>query len=194
MVDPQQLRFVDVLVQLVRQCAGGCRVAAERLLHDDARVRRLSCVRQALDDPPEEERRDLEVEHGRFGVPDRRTHPLVGRVVAEIALDVREPLGEALEDGLIELLPRFHDRGARTVDELVSRPFVDGDAHDRAIEQSALLQSVERAEGHHLREVTRDPEDHEDVCRLREIGWARRSRPWECHAHFRSPHCCVCAP
>ena len=72
-VDPQELRLVDVLVQLVRQRAGGRRVAAERLLHDDARIRRQPGIRQALDDPAEEERRDLEVEHGRGGV--RRSPP-----------------------------------------------------------------------------------------------------------------------
>ena len=52
---------------------------------------------------------------------------------------------------------------ARPLDELVERPVVHGDADDRAVDQPALLQAVERVEGHHLGEVAGDPEDHEDI-------------------------------
>ncbi len=59
---------------------------------------------------------------------------------------------------------------ARVLAQLVDRPVVDGDADDRAVEQPALLEPVERAEGHHLRQVAGDPEDHEHVRGLRACG------------------------
>ena len=57
------------------------------------------------------------------------------------------------------------DRLAGALDELVLRPVVDGDAHDRAVQQAAGLQAVQRPERHHLRQVAGDPEDHQDVRR-----------------------------
>ena len=153
-------------------------VVAERLLDDDPRGLRQPGLGEALDDPAEEERRDLEVEDRRLGALDRLADALVGRRRPRSRPDVREPVGEAVEDLLVELLARADDRLARALDELVDRPVVDRDADDRAVEQPALLEPVQRAEGHHLREVARDPEDDEDVrgpllARLRVRGGAR---------------------
>jgi hypothetical protein len=42
------------------------------------------------------------------------------------------------------------DRLAGVLAQVLGGPVVDRDAHDRAAEQAAALQPVERAEGHHL--------------------------------------------
>jgi hypothetical protein len=50
------------------------------------------------------------------------------------------------------------------------RPVVDRNADDRAVEQPAPLEAVERPERHDLREITGDPEGHEDVsARVRHL-------------------------
>ena len=59
--------------------------------------------------------------------------------------------------------------------ELLVGPVVDGDADDRAVEEAAGLEPVERAKRHHLRQVAGDPEDDEDVGRLGLLA-ARRGR------------------
>ena len=164
----------------VGERAGGLAVVAERLLDDDPRVLRDAGLRQPLDDPAEEERRDLEVEDRALGAGDRGRDALVRGGVAEVALDVRETLREAREHRLVELLAGADDRVAGALDELVDRPVVDGDADDRALEQPTLLEPVERMERHDLGQVPGDPEDHEDVGLLR----LRRRRR-------RGGHCCA---
>jgi hypothetical protein len=76
---------------------------------------------------------------------------------------VGEPIHEALEHVLVERLARRDDRFASTLHELVERPIVEGDPHDRAVEQPSLVEPVERVEGHDLRQVSGDPEDDQDV-------------------------------
>ncbi len=69
-VDAQDLRLVDVLVQLGRERARRRLVVAEGLLHDDAR--RWSSGRRRfrfLIDGAEQEGRDLEVEDGQRLAP-----------------------------------------------------------------------------------------------------------------------------
>ena len=70
-VDPVELRLVEVLVQLGRERARRDEVVAERLLDDDARVRGQAGVVEALDHAAEEERRDLEVEDRLLRARDR---------------------------------------------------------------------------------------------------------------------------
>ena len=162
----------------------------ERLLDDHARVLRQTGLGQALHDSAEQERRDLEVEDRVLGPVDRLGDALVRRRVAEVAGHVGEPVGEALEHLLVQLLAGADDRLARSLLELVDRPVVDGDAQDRAVEQAALLEPVERTERHHLGEVAGDPERDEDVRRLR-LGTrcrARRARgSWACRRHAFPP-------
>ena len=163
-VDPEELRLVDVAVQLGGERPRGLEVVAERLLDDDAGRARQPRLRQPLHDPAEQERRDLEVEDRQLGVPERVRDPLVRGGVAEVPRDVGEPRREAREDVLVELLARAHDRLTRALDETVDRPVVGRHAEDRAVEQAAPLQPVERSEGHHLRQVARDPKHRQPVC------------------------------
>src|SRR5262249_59452937 len=88
------------------------------------------------------ERRDLEVEGRLLRARDRVGDAAVRGRVGEVARHVREPGGEALEDLLVERLAGAHDRFARPLDELVDRPVVDRDAHDRAVEEAAGLEPV----------------------------------------------------
>ena len=86
------------------QLARGGAVVAERLLDDDATRLRQALFREPLHDPAEEERRDLEVEDRGLRTVDRLCDALVGGVVSEVAGDVREPVGEAIEDLLVDRL------------------------------------------------------------------------------------------
>jgi hypothetical protein len=61
---------------------------AERLLDDDPGAPGQPRPREALHDPPEEKRRDLEIEHRQRRAGDRFGHTLVRRVVGEVARDV----------------------------------------------------------------------------------------------------------
>ena len=90
-VDPEQLRLVDVLVDLRGQLARGLEVVAERLLDDDSSGLGQARVGQPLDHPAEQERRDLEIEHRDLGVADRAGDALVRRGVAEVAAHVGHP-------------------------------------------------------------------------------------------------------
>jgi hypothetical protein len=87
-VDAIQLRLVDVPVQLLGKLRRGGAVVAERLLDDDARVVSQPGLGQALDDPAEQEGRNLEIEDGLPRAVDRLRDPLVRRGVAEVALNV----------------------------------------------------------------------------------------------------------
>ena len=87
-------------------------------------------------------------------------------------LDVGESFDEAAEDLLVELLAGRHDGGPGPLDQLVERPVVDRHSHHGAGQQLALLQPVERAEGHDPREVAGDPEDDEHVGRSRRLSMA----------------------
>ena len=154
-------------------------VVAERLLDDDASVLRQPRLRQALDDGAEEERRDLEVEDRALGAVDRLGDALVRGRIGEIAGDVGEPVGEALEDLRVELLAGTFDRVPCALLQLVDRPVVHGHAHDRTVDQASPLEPVERHERHHLRQVARDPEGDEDVrrARLLDSRWSGRGVP-----------------
>ena len=191
-VDAEELRLVDVLVELLGERAGGLAVVAERLLDDDpARSSSRPASREPLDDSAEEERRDLEVEDGLLRARDRLGDALVRGRVAEVALDVGEPLGEAGRTPprrAVSPVPTIDV--ACPLDELVDRPVVDGDPDDRAVEQPALLEPVQRPERHHLGQVAGDPEDHEHVGGLR-LRRRRGRRDLRCCAHHLSPFRCV---
>ena len=162
-IDPVELRLVDVLMDLLVQGLGRLEVVSERLFDHDPRVLGKPGIGEALDHAPEQKGRDLEVEHGLGDLADRGRHLLEGRRVREVPRDVGEAGGEAIEDGLVDRRAAALDRFAGALLEVVDGPVVDSDADDRAIEQPALLEPVERVEGHHLGEVTGDPEDHEHV-------------------------------
>jgi hypothetical protein len=164
-VDPVQLRLVDVPVDLLAQGARGREVVAERLLHDDAGVFGQPGGREPGDDGAEQEGRDLEVEHGGARAADRGRHSLERARIPEVALHVGEPTREAVERGLVERLASGGDRAAGPPAEIVDRPVVDGYADDRAVEQTALLEPVQGPEGHHLREVAGDAEGDEHIGR-----------------------------
>ena len=56
---------------------------------------------------------------------------------------------------------------ARVITQLLDRPVLGRHADDRAVQQTAPLEAIERVEGHHLGEVAGDAEDDEDVGGLR---------------------------
>ena len=166
-VDPEDLRLVDVAVQLGGERPSRLQIVAERLLDDDAGVFGETGIRKALHDHREQTGRNLQVEHRMLCTAERRADAGVGGVVGEVALHIAQAGGEARERGFVELLAGGDDRCASAFDELVDRPIVDGDPDDGAVEKSSLLEPVERPEGHHPCQVARDAEDHEHVrCRI----------------------------
>src|SRR5208282_6425502 len=82
---------------------------------------------------------------------------------AEVAADVGEARGEALEDVAVELFAAAFDALGGVLAQLLDRPVVARHAHDRAVQQTAALEPVERVEGHHLGEVAGDPEDDQSI-------------------------------
>jgi hypothetical protein len=84
-VDPVQLRLVDGGVDFVGEGPRRGEVVAEGLLHHHPGAPGQAGVGQALDHPPEQERRDLQVEHRGRGLPDGGADPLEGGRVAEVA-------------------------------------------------------------------------------------------------------------
>ena len=103
----QELRLVDVLVQIVGELASRCLVVTERLLDDDPPGLRQPGLGEPLDDRAEEERRDLEVEDGRLSAGDGRAHALVHRRVREVSGHVREPSCETVEHARVDASRRF---------------------------------------------------------------------------------------
>src|SRR5204862_3744822 len=119
MVDAEELRLVDVPMELFCKLARGGEVVAEWLLHDDAGVLRQTRIRETLDNGRKEEGRDLEVEDGNARVADCSADTSVRRRVAEVALDVGESRSQAREDALVERLAGVDDRLARALDQLI---------------------------------------------------------------------------
>jgi hypothetical protein len=165
-VDPVELRLVEVGVDLLVQGAGGGDVVAEGLLDHHPGPLGQAGVGQALDDGAEQERRDLQVEDRGGGAADSVGDAPEGGRVAEVAREVRQAPGEPLEDLVVHRLPGGLDRLAGVLAQLIGGPVVDRDPHHRAGEQPAALQPVEGAEGHHLGQVAADPEHDQHVGRL----------------------------
>ncbi len=182
-VDPIELRLVDDRVQLLVERARGREIVAERLLDDDACIRREACLRQSADDRPEERRRNFEIEDRELRIPERRGDLRIGRRIREVAVDVREPAREPREDVVVEILAGRDDRFTCMRDELLERPVVEGDTDDGAVEEPAFLEPIERAVRHDAREVARDPEDHESV-RARSVVRARVESARPAHARI----------
>ncbi len=162
-VDPVQLRLVEVRADLGVERAGRREVVPERLLDDDAPVAHEIGAGELRDHRAEQRRRDLEVVDRRAGGADRLADLGVDPVVAEVAADVRQALGEAIEDLVVDRLLVGLDRLARPLAQVVDGPVAGRDPDDRAIQQLALLEPVQRVERHHLGEVAGDAEDDEYV-------------------------------
>ena len=143
-VDPEELRLIDVLMQLHRQRVGRCEVVSERLLDHHPGVVGEPRIVELLDHRPEQKRRDLEVEHRLLGIAHGRLHAGVGVGVGEVAADVVQPGRKPIEHGLVDRLAGGRDHRARVVAQVVDRPVIDRHADDRARQQTTRLQPVER--------------------------------------------------
>ncbi len=120
--------------RFLRQGVRRSRIVTERLLHHDASRIRQASLGQALDDRPEQERRDLEIEDGIVGALDHISDPSVSGRVGEVPAHVRQARRETVEDGWIELLAGPFDRLPCALHQLLHCPVVDGDADDRALQ------------------------------------------------------------
>ena len=98
---------------------------------------------------PNSDRRDLEVEDRAAAAPSSAaaTRPNVAGS-AKSPLKVGEAGGEAVEDRLVERLAAASIAARACARRSSSRPVVDRDADDRALQQAAALEAVQRVEGH----------------------------------------------
>ena len=84
-IDPVDLRLIEVLVELGRERDGRRLVMAERLLDHDLRPLGETGVGEPLDDGAEQERGDLQVEDRLLGALDGAAHLL------EVAPSAKSP-------------------------------------------------------------------------------------------------------
>jgi hypothetical protein len=109
-VDPVELRLLDVLVELARQLARRGEIVAERLLDDHAlAVGDHVRLGQPLDHRGEQRGWDLEVEGRVARVAQRLLDRRVGLRLAEVPSDVGQPPGEAREHLVVQLLAGLLD-------------------------------------------------------------------------------------
>jgi hypothetical protein len=171
-VDAVDLRLVEVGVHLGVQLHRRLNVVAERLLDHHAGVVRETGLGETLDHHPEQDGRDLEVEDWAPHRANRLSDARIGRGVGEVALNVGEPLGEALERVGVDRLAGVLDAAVRMFAQLIDRPVVACHAHYRAVQQSATVEPVQRPKGHHLGQVAGDSEHDEHIGRRARVTCA----------------------
>ena len=168
-VDPVDLLLRQDLVDLVVELDGRVQVVPEGLLDHDPGVLRQPRAAEPLDHSGEERGGDLQIEDGVPGVGERLLQLPVGLEVVVVPLHVAERVGESLEDVLVErphlrCLEPGLDRLAGVLAEIVVTPLAAADADHGHLERPVLAQVIERLQGHLLREIARDPEDHQGVA------------------------------
>ena len=99
-----------------------------------------------------------------FVVADLLGQLLVDPRLGDVPWQVRQPVGEPAEHGVVDLLAGVLDVLARHVAQLVDGDLVGGHADDRTLQGVASFQPVQSAEGHLLGQVTGDAEDDHDVA------------------------------
>jgi hypothetical protein len=166
-VDPQELGLIEVGVKLVVELARRFEVVAEWLFDHYERTVGETGAMQAADDRSEQRGRSLEVKDGPFAAAHDMSDLLVGLVVVELAVDVLETLFEAGDDLVLGLGDRRLDGFAGVVVEVHLLPLIARDPDDLAAQVAASLEAIEGLEGHLLRQVAGDSEDHQRVGNAR---------------------------
>ena len=143
---------------------GAAEVGAEGLLDHDPRARRPAGAGDALGDPPEERRRDLQVEQcSAMGAPNRGGHGGVGRVVAEVTIDVAEQSQHPGSRRGVRVYPVEAQGRGGVVAELPEVPAALGHPDHRHVQHTPVHETHQRGKGLQLRQVTGCAEDDERV-------------------------------
>ena len=100
-----------------------------------------------------------------LGCRQRLADPVERRGLVRVATDVSQARQESAE-GLVVRGAQFLDRGAGVRAQVGIGPFGAPGPDHRHFEQHVTFQPVERGERLVVREIARDPEDHQGV------GWA----------------------
>ncbi len=103
-VDAQDLVFGEVAAQVGVELARGGQVMAERLLHRDSRPAGEPRFGQGLDDAGEQAGRDLQVVQRVSRAAEGLAQPLVRVGLREVARQVGQAPGQAVEHLLVDLL------------------------------------------------------------------------------------------
>ncbi len=137
---------------------------AKRLFHHYPSRLRQARLGQTLHNLSEQERRNSRVEDRGLRALDRVAHTLICGGVGEIATDVGKTPSESVEDFGIKPLSGALDRLPGALHQLIYVPIVDRHADDRALQQAAGLEPVQRPECHHLGQIPGDSKNHAIDC------------------------------
>ena len=163
-VDAVDLPLLQVSTQLVVERLGRRKIMSERLFHHDPGVLGEAGAGEAVHDPAEQRGRDLQIEHRVAASTDGCGDLLIGPRIGEIAGHHGQPSCEPGEDVVVHRFAGGLDGGPGMLAQGVGGPVVESDADDRAIEQTAPLQAVQRPERHLPGQVPGDAEDHQNIC------------------------------
>jgi hypothetical protein len=138
---------------------------AERLLHHDPRSGGEVGMGKSLNHRAEHRGWDLKVKDGTVPPLDRLGDSVIGLWIPDITRDHRQALCEAVEYLVVDRLAGVLDGMPRVVTQRRRGPVVARYADDRAVEQVAALQSIQRAKGHLFRQISADTKDHQNIGR-----------------------------
>src|SRR5215471_16853858 len=136
---------------------------AEGLFHHDPGSLDQAGAGQALNYAAEQRRRDLKVKDRAVPPLDGPGDAVIDLRVPEITRDHRQALREAPEHLFVDHLAGSRNGAAGVISQGRGRPLVAGHADNRARKHSAALQAVQGLEGHLLRQISGDAEDHQNI-------------------------------
>src|SRR5581483_2842105 len=161
-IDAEDLRLAEHLVQGRIERPRRREVAAERLLDDDARASGAARAPEPADDRREQARRDGEVVQRMLRAAELPAEPLHRVGVAVLAAHVAQALAQVRERRRVEPpVPLDALPGARP--ELLERPLRPRHADDGHVETAAPGHGLEGREDLLVDEVAARPEDDERV-------------------------------
>jgi hypothetical protein len=175
-VDAEDRLLVERLMQDPVQLASRCEVAAERLLQHDAAALGTTRTRETADHDLERARGNREIEGGMARRAERRPDRGERREVCIVSADVREPLRELLERGLIDATAVGLDALARALMDAKRIARLAPHRHHRRVQPPALHHLVQRGKDLLEREVAGGSEDHQRIGRACAMSFSSLAR------------------
>jgi hypothetical protein len=162
-VDAEDRRLLEGIVQRSIERPSRFEVAAEGLLDHDARPCRAAGATQALDDRREGARRDGQVVAGTLCVAERLAQALEDRRVRIVPAYVAEQPGQLLEGLGVDPAPVLFDAGVGARLDSLQVPVLAADRNDGNFEPLALYHRVEGGKDLLVGEVPGRAEEHQGV-------------------------------
>ena len=172
MIDAEDGRFGEALVQRTVERLRGREVAAKGLFDDHPRIPGAAGLGQPLDDGPEHARRDRKVVQWPRGATERPAQAFIRLGRGIVTVNVLKPRRELRESARIDAAVLVQ-AVARTRQELIEGPVRPGNADDWQVEVTAANHRLQRREDLLVRQISRSTEEHQGVgmrCRHRHPG------------------------